>query len=124
MATEPSSAGSKHDFPAVSEESPSTPGGGERSSEMVETVYQWKGPEKYGKGEKIGSVTVRSNGARFTADFTFDDRDIVTLDGAIPGNGSWKGKGKATYVRGKGTGKFANRTGDIEIESDNPKRWG
>jgi hypothetical protein len=112
--------GKRNDFPVVSQREPSGPAGDE-------TLFEAAGP-RFEKGETTGKVTIGRGAAGqgrhpFTATFTFDDGDEVTLTGEIPGNGSWKGKGTATY--GAGTGKFGDRGGQsLPIESDNPKRWG
>jgi hypothetical protein len=121
--------GANGDFPAVSEG---------RSSELVEAgpgttvveepLYAWTGPGTYDHGEKqIGTVTIaqwKGSGDRvpFTAHFDFDDGDVVLLTGLVPGNGSWNGGGVAAY--GGGSGKFAERHGSVDVETENPKRWG
>jgi hypothetical protein len=126
--------GPVHDFPAVSESVDAGSTGSlieARPGTTVivdDTVYQWVGPDPYDRGEQIGTVTIvhwkSATGDRvpFTAHFEFDDGDTVSLTGVVPGKGTWKGKGVVAY--GGGTGKFAGRTGQLDLESDNPKRWG
>jgi hypothetical protein len=84
---------------------------------------------KNGKwGPQIGTVTlghtptIVAGKVTVTATFVFDDGDMVAYQGQVPGNGSWKGKGRFGFVTG--TGKFADRGGGIDVESTNPRHWG
>ena len=122
-----------YDFPAVSMKGDRTPVNlveAEPGRTVVdyETVYEAIGLGPYDTGRKIGTVSIiqRKSSTRgrvpFTAHFKFGDEDTVTLTGVAPGNGSWKGQARVGYDGG--TGKFADRGGEIPLESNNPKRWG
>jgi hypothetical protein len=78
------------------------------------------------RGPEIGTVTIAEAGSRgrqptFTATFRFTDAPEelgeMEYSGPIPGDGSWRGKGRA--ARRKGPGRE-----EIEVDSVNPKRWG
>jgi hypothetical protein len=122
-------SGGGYDFPVVSE------GGSEElvaakpgTTVVEEPLYAWTGPGTYEHdGDQIGTVTIaqwKGSGGRvpFTAYLEFNDDDVVVLTGLVPGNGSWNGKGVVAY--GGGSGKFAERHGVLDLESENPKRWG
>jgi len=122
-----------YDFPVVSmkDEEPSVDlAAADPGSTVVqdETLYEAVGPDIFDIGRRVGSLTIvhwkSSRGERvvFTAHFEFDDGELVALTGVVPGRGSWKGVGRAGYSGG--TGKFADRRGDIAVESFNPKHWG
>ena len=119
-----------YDFPVVSdgagEELIAAPPG---STVIVdEPFYPAEPPDPFGHGdEAIGTVTIvqfkgQGNRIPFTAHFEFNDGELVSLSGFVPGNGSWKGRGVVAY--GGGTGKFTGRAGQLDLQSDNPKRWG
>jgi hypothetical protein len=121
--------GANGDFPAVSEKQnndliEAKPG----TTVAEEPLYAWTGPGTYDHGdEEIGTVTIvqwKGSGNRvpFTAHFEFNDGDVVWLTGLVPGGGSWNGRGVVAY--GGGSGKFADRRGALDLESENPKRWG
>jgi hypothetical protein len=131
MAQEPS-----YDFPVISvreageaepDLSKQEPG---KTEAWEETLYQdvggnWQEGEW---GQKVGTVMLReylTKNRRRTpvrAWFMFDDGETVEYAGLVPGNGSWSGRGRLGY-RG-GTGRFADRGGELDVESTNPKRWG
>jgi hypothetical protein len=122
-----------YDFPVVSmkEEQPTVDlVTAEPGATVVddETLYEAVGPDTYDVGSRVGSLTIvhwkSSTGERvlFTAHFEFDDGEIVALTGVVPGRGSWQGTGRVGYSGG--TGKFADRRGDIAVKSSNPKYWG
>jgi hypothetical protein len=83
-----------------------------------ETVFgdhpRWKEGER---GPRKGSVTITETGRDFEATFTFDGGEDLQYSGAIPGDGSWRGKSRARKRRGAGRD-------EIEVDSVNPKRWG
>jgi hypothetical protein len=122
------------DFPAISDRGPRPADTSSREPQpgdtWDETVYEdtggdWRNGEW---GDEIGKVTLKQSrtsdrGNVVEASFTFTDTDTVELSGAVPGNGTWRGKGSLRIV--KGTGKFADRKGrDVTVDSTNPKRWG
>jgi len=115
----------RYDLPVMSLSKPKRP---KRGEEWQEPIYDAKDVDwKKGKhGPEFGSVKLthadEENPKSVVAVFTFDDGDEVTYDGGVPGNGSWKGKGRTTFR--EGTGKFENRNDEIDVESVNPKRWG
>jgi hypothetical protein len=96
-----------------------------------ENLYQdiggdWKNGEW---GQQIGTVTLKhypttvQRRILVRAWFVFDDGDTVEYGGLVPAeDGVWKGRGRLGF-RG-GSGKFANRGDDLNVESTNPKRWG
>jgi hypothetical protein len=126
MATE----GGGYDFPVVSDRRGEELIGAQPGSTVIvdEPVYPPEPPDPYGHGgDEIGTVTIvqfkgQGNRIPFAAYFAFNDGDSVSLTGFVPGDGSWKGKGVVAY--GGGTGKFASRTGQLDLQSDNPRRWG
>jgi hypothetical protein len=75
---------------------------------------QWREGKR---GPRKGSVTITERGRDFEAIFDFDGGEELHYSGAIPGNGSWRGKSRAERRRGSGRD-------EIEVESVNPKRWG
>jgi hypothetical protein len=123
----------KIDFPAISNGQAGPAGANDREPQpdrsWDETVYEdiggdWRNGEW---GEEIGKVTLKQSrssdrGIVVEASFRFDDDETVELSGPVPGNGTWRGKSKLRIVRG--TGKFADRRGEVEVDSTNPKRWG
>jgi hypothetical protein len=122
--------GGGYDFPVVSDRPGEELIGAPPGSTVIvdEPIYPPEAPDPYGHGnEEIGTVTIvqfkgQGNRIPFAAHFAFNDGDSVSLTGFVPGNGSWKGKGVVAY--GGGTGKFASRAGQLDLQSDNPKRWG
>ena len=127
---------SSYDFPVISEREDAEAGadlsGAEPGNTEVweEVLYEENG-ENWREGERgraVGTVMLRhyvTKNRRRTpvrAWFMFDDGDTVEYAGLVPGNGSWSGKGQFGY-RG-GTGKFADRGGELDVDSTNPKRWG
>jgi hypothetical protein len=122
--------GAGYDFPVVSDRRGEELIGAQPGSTVIvdEPVYPPEPPDPYGHGgDEIGTVTIvqfkgQGNRIPFAAYFAFNDGDSVSLTGFVPGNGSWKGKGVVAY--GGGTGKFASRTGQLDLQSDNPRRWG
>jgi hypothetical protein len=121
--------GGSYDFPVVSEGSSNELIAAKPGTTVVEEpVYAWTGPGTYDHDEEqIGSVAIaqwKGSGGRvpFTAHFEFNDGEVVVLAGLVPGNGSWNGRGLVAY--GGGSGKFAERHGPLDLESENPKRWG
>jgi hypothetical protein len=127
----------RYDFPVVSERAvrPLGPSLDEAGFGNVvldgDTVFEdlggdaWKDREW---GKQIGTLTlvqvptIVAGRVTVEATFVFDDGDQVTYKGLVPGNGSWKGRGRFGFVTG--TGKFADRGGEIGVESTNPKHWG
>jgi hypothetical protein len=122
MATEP-----RYDFPAVSNGEAKTP---EAGKTFEENLFQYDETRDWTKSEhglRIGRVLLTYPKApvkpkRVEAAFEFDNRETVTYEGPIPGNGSWKGRGGLQFQRG--SGKFKDRGDEIEVDSVNPKRWG
>jgi hypothetical protein len=127
---------SSYDFPVISEREDGEAEAGLRQAEpgktkvWEEVLYQESG-ENWREGERgpsIGTVMLRhyvtkdSTRVPVRAWFVFDDGDTVEYAGLVPGKGSWKGKGRFGY-RG-GSGKFADRGGELDVDSTNPKRWG
>lgn len=90
-----------------------------------DTGGNWKGGER---GRAVGTVTLthtptkRPEHVIVHAFFVFDNGETVEYAGLVPGEGKWRGKGQLGY-RG-GTGKFADRGGELPVESTNPKHWG
>jgi hypothetical protein len=117
-------AEARFDFPAISDDGKQNPRPGDGWEERVHEAAD----DGWTKGAQIGSVALAASSEEgkgppyVTAKFTFRDGDEVTLRGAVPGMGSWVGKGSVEYV--EGTGKFAGRTGSLPVEFKNPKRWG
>ena len=128
--------GQRNDFPVISEREDQDAGASLRDATPGDTVFDeetlyedvggnWKGGER---GDKVGTVMLRQyvtkNRERtpVRAWFVFDDGDTVEYAGLVPGKGKWRGKGRFGF-RG-GTGKFADRGGELNVESTNPKRWG
>ena len=128
--------GSKYDFPVISGDDRQVAGPSLDEAEFGdvtthgETLFEYVGGDwkKGVRGEPVGTLTLVHSptmvkGRVFVrAIFVFDDGDTVEYGGLVPGNGSWKGKGRFGY-RG-GTGKFAEPRGEIQVESTNPKLWG
>jgi hypothetical protein len=127
--------GRRFDFPAISN------GNGRRAGPALaeatfgdtvleeETLYEdvggdWRNGEW---GEAIGTVTLRQSPTSvpgrvlLDAWFVFDNGETAEYAGLVPGEGSWRGKGRLGY-RG-GTGRFADRRGHLEVDSTNPKHW-
>jgi hypothetical protein len=90
-----------------------------------DTGGDWKSGER---GSVVGTVTLTHTQTKRTkqvivhAFFVFDNGETVEYAGLVPGEGKWLGKGRLGY-RG-GTGKFADRGGELAVESTNPKHWG
>jgi hypothetical protein len=122
--------GGGYDFPVVSDRRGEELIGAQPGSTVIvdEPVYPPEPPDPYGHGgDEIGTVTIvqfkgQGNRIPFAAYFAFNDGDSVSLTGFVPGDGSWKGRGVVAY--GGGTGKFASRAGQLDLQSDNPRRWG
>ena len=126
----------RYDFPAVSGGHAQSAGpslGEAKFGDVVmqgEELFEDTGADwKNGKwGRRIGvltlghSPTIVPDRKLVTATFVFDDGDLAVYEGLVPGNGSWKGKGRFGFVTG--TGKFADRGGGLDVESTNPKHWG
>lgn len=100
---------------------------------IEETLFEATGTGTAHDEEKpVGTVTIvqwkspREGRVPFTAHFAIgpegEEPEIVALTGVVPGNGSWRGRGRVAY--GGGTGKFEGRTGSLPLLSENPKRWG
>ena len=110
------------DFPAISDDGRKGPKPGDA---WTESVWDAAG-SGFEKGSPSGSVTIeaqRGGGPpRLRASFAFSDGDSVILEGEVPGMGTWLGSGRVAYV--SGTGKFVGRTGEIDVEFVNPKKWG
>jgi hypothetical protein len=128
--------GPRYDFPVISEREDQDAGGSRRDSNPGDTLFEeetlyediggkWKDGEW---GDKVGTVMLRQyvtkNRERtpVRAWFVFDNGETVEYAGLVPGRGNWRGNGRFGF-RG-GTGKFARRSGEIGVESTNPKRWG
>ena len=113
-----------YDFPVISDDEKKAPKPGDTWEEKLYEATD----ARFAKGRQMGRVELeaeRGQGPPYlTARFTFNDGDTVTLRGEVPGMGSWIGKGRVEYVPGSGSGKFKNRTGSMEVEFENPKRWG
>jgi hypothetical protein len=90
-----------------------------------DTGGDWKSGDR---GNVIGTVTLshtrtkRQQRVIVHAFFVFDNGETVEYAGLVPGEGKWQGKGRLGY-RG-GTGKFADRGGELDVEATNPKHWG
>jgi hypothetical protein len=125
---------SSYDFPVISEREDTEAGAElsqpDKTEAWEEVVYEESG-ENWREGDRgpaIGTVMLRQYGLKDTkrvrvrAWFVFDDGDTVEYAGLVPGNGTWKGKSRFGF-RG-GTGKFADRGGELNVDSTNPKRWG
>ena len=100
---------------------------------FVDDLYVATGPGFEHGDEVVGSVTIvewkspRPGRVPFTAHFSIDsgnedEPELVVLTGIVPGNGTWRGRGRVAY--NGGTGKFDGRSGSLPIASENPKRWG
>lgn len=119
-----------HDFPAVSDGRAGR--GGRPGDVRKETLYEYIEGKNWKKGEwgeKIGSVELShprgaGEGITVVASFAFDNDETVQYTGPVPGNGTWRGKGRFRFE--KGTGKFADpkRRPNLDVDSTNPKRWG
>jgi hypothetical protein len=122
MANEP-----RYDFPAVSK---GTPEPAKRGETRQEDIFEYDDDKDWKKGEsgpKIGSVRLNHSKeadppSTVRAEFAFDNGETVTFEGNVPGNGSWKGKGRFEFR--DGTGKFKGRGEALAVDSVNPKRWG
>jgi hypothetical protein len=119
----------RYDFPVVSEKSGDELIEAKQGTTVAEEpAYKWIGPGPFDHdGEQVGTVAIvqwKGSGGRvpFTAHFEFNDGNVVVLTGLVPGNGSWNGRGLVAY--GGGSGEFAERHGVLDLESENPKRWG
>jgi hypothetical protein len=90
-----------------------------------DTGGDWRSGER---GRAIGTVTLthtrtkRRERVIVHAFFVLDNGETVEYAGLVPGEGRWRGKGRLGY-RG-GTGKFADRGGELTVEATNPKHWG
>jgi hypothetical protein len=128
--------GARYDFPAISDGETQQIGPGLADARFGDTVLQeetlyediggdWQNGEW---GREIGTVTLKhypttvQDRILVRAWFVFDDGDTIEYGGLVPGGRSWKGKGRLGF-RG-GSGKFANRGDELDVESTNPKRWG
>ena len=128
----------RYDFPAISDRDREDRRTGPtlRDARFGDTVIEeeilyedtggdWRNGEC---GEKIGMVrmiqspTTVADRILLRAWFLFDNGETAEYAGLVPGDGSWEGMGELGY-RG-GTGKFADRRGQLGVESVNPKRWG
>lgn len=99
-----------------------------RPATFGETLYQdtggdWRNGEW---GDEIGKVTLTHSrpgeqGITVRVSFEFRDGDTVEFSGLVPGNGTWRGRGRLRFERGRG--KFADRGGELDVDSTNPKRW-
>jgi hypothetical protein len=88
----------------------------------TEHVYRWK--DWNTTGRYLGTVTidetpqVGTGKTKFTAVFTLTGGIRVAVDGFVPGDRKWAGKGRAKA-------RMAGRPPkDIDIEGKNPKKWG
>jgi hypothetical protein len=86
-----------------------------------------EGAEPWEKGDEVGSlhgVAVVTHGGRAisTLIFQFDDEDSITAHGVLPVEKSSVGSGLITVTGG--TGQFRGSSGQVSIESRNPKRYG
>jgi hypothetical protein len=126
--------GTTYDFPFVSRGA-----GNEAAAEQelappkktkawAETLYRAHTSGMDPDGNPIGTVTIvhgrGSDRIPFVAYFTFDAvDDVVVVRGDVPGErGSFKGR--TTAVITDGTGAFEGRNDEIDVVSENPKRWG
>ncbi|MDQ4005817.1 MAG: hypothetical protein M3135_05900 [Actinomycetota bacterium] len=126
----------RYDFPAISDGDERRAGPTLDEARFGDTVFQeetlyqdtggdWK---KGDRGDAIGTVTLTQSPTTVSgrilvrAWFVFDNGETVEYSGLVPGDGSWQGKGRFGYQGG--TGKFADRRGQLDVESTNPKRWG
>jgi hypothetical protein len=127
---------SGYDFPVISDRDAGETRAGPDETEpgkaksWEETLFQdvegnWQEGQR---GPEIGTLMLREYKTKkpkrvlVRAWFVFDDGDTVEYAGLAPGEGSWKGRGRFGF-RG-GTGKFADRGGELDVDSTNPKRWG
>jgi hypothetical protein len=117
------------DFPAVSFRRQGDRPGAPRPGEVVEEdLFEHEGGDwrKGEHGRPNGTVTLThaagQGGLAVVARFEFADEDVVEFEGAVPGGGSWKGRGRLRYR--SGTGKFSEPRGELEVDSTNPKLWG
>lgn len=126
----------RYDFPAISDRDDRHVGPSLAEARLgdtvidEETLYEdvggnWRKGER---GPAIGTVTLSqvptSVRGRIIvhAWFVFNNGETAECAGLVPGEGSWRGKGRLGF-RG-GTGKFADRRGELEVDSTNPRRWG
>jgi Dirigent-like protein len=91
-----------------------------------QTLFQ-EGDVPWEKGDEVGTmhgVAVVTHGGRAvcTLIFRFDDEDSITAVGVLPVETSSVGEGVIT-VNG-GTGKYRGLSGQVRIETQNPKRYG
>lgn len=126
----------RYDFPAISDRDDRHVGPSLADAKFgdtvidEETLYEDTGGDwKKGEwGPAIGTVTLTQSPTTtrgrilVTASFVFDNGDTAEYAGLVPGEGSWRGKGRLGY-RG-GTGRFADRRDQLDVESVNPRRWG
>jgi hypothetical protein len=126
----------RNDFPAISNGQTQQVGQPLGQATFGDTVLQgetlfediggdWRNGEW---GQEIGTVTLKHypttvrDKILLRAWFVFNDGDTVEYGGLVPGGSKWQGKGRLGF-RG-GSGKFANRGDELDVESSNPKRWG
>jgi len=86
-----------------------------------------EGDKPWQKADEVGSmhgVAVVTHGglAISTLVFQFNDEDSITAHGVLPVEKSSGGSGVITVTGG--TGQFRRSSGQVGIESRNPKRYG
>ena len=121
--------GGGYDFLVVSEKSGEALNEARPGTTVIseEQVYPASSAEGFDHSDgSIGTVTIvqwksSERRAAFIAHFAFEDGDSVSLTGFAP-NGNWLGRGVVAYSGG--TGKFTGRAGQLDLASENPKRWG
>lgn len=113
------------DFPVLSDE-PVQAGMGLGEAKPGDViVYEervWELVGERQRGEELGWVTIQEtvttrSGRPFVAMFDLDGYGPIVVHGFVPGEGSWKGVGRAEA-------HGAGRRGSVRIEGWNPKGWG
>ncbi|HEX2025061.1 MAG TPA: hypothetical protein VHH92_01565, partial [Actinomycetota bacterium] len=106
----------RYDFPVISEGTGQRVGPSLSEAKFGDTVLEeepvyddtggdWRNGEW---GEQVGTVTLSHHPTTVKgrilvhATFRFNDDEIVEFAGLVPGNGSWKGKGRLGYLGGSG----------------------
>jgi hypothetical protein len=86
-----------------------------------------EGDVPWEKGDEVGvmhGVAVVTHGGKAICNliFRFDDEDSITAGGVLPAETVSVGAGVITV--GGGTGKYRGLSGQVRIETRNPKRYG
>jgi hypothetical protein len=87
-------------------------------------IYQ-EGADPWSKGDLVGEAhgfaVVTRRGAMTNVTFAFDEADSVVVHGLLPVEGKRLGNGRIAVTGG--TGKFAKASGNVDMQTRNPKRW-